>query len=147
MTTETIEIKGIKFEVDLSTARKIQDFKVGDKVMVLTTGRYSSDTYQSSFGVIVGFDWFEKTPNIRILYLQEDYNSVELKWLNYNNTTKDVEISPLNSLESVALKENQIIRKLDEQITKAEDEVSSLRQQKHLIAKHFFNILKPVEDE
>ena len=48
-----IEINGIKLEVDLSTAKRIDEFRVGDNVKVLRKGY--NDNFEVLAGVIVEF--------------------------------------------------------------------------------------------
>ena len=46
-----IEINGIKLEVDLTTAKRIDEFKVGDNVKVLR--KSYNDTFEVLAGVIL----------------------------------------------------------------------------------------------
>jgi len=59
-----IEINGIKMEVDLRTAKRIDTFKVGDPVKILDC-TYS--TPQIYAGVIVGFAEFNKHAAIEVI--------------------------------------------------------------------------------
>ena len=102
-TTRIVEIDGIKLEIDLRTAKKIEHFRVGDNVRVLVKGY--SDTYKVHAGVIVGFDGFEKLPTICIAYLEVGYNSAEIKfaYINAGSESKDskIEITPAFDLQEL----------------------------------------------
>lgn len=64
MTTDNqktiVEINGIKLEVDLRTAKRVEEYKVGDMVKVLK--KEYGDSYKSYAGMIVGFDAFVALP-------------------------------------------------------------------------------------
>ena len=88
-TTRIIEIEGVKIEVDLRTAKRIDHLQVGSRVKVLTK-TYSG--HQVHPGVVVGFEPFEKLPTIVIAYLEVDYSKVDLKFLHFNANTKEIEV-------------------------------------------------------
>lgn len=86
-----VEINGIKVEVDLRTAKRVDIFKVGDKVKLLKKEGYS-DGYQSHPGIIIGFDEFTTLPTMIIAYLKLGYSSPEIQYAYINSATKDLEI-------------------------------------------------------
>ncbi len=61
MSQETVEINGVKFEINMDTAKRIDTFKVGDNVRLLDK-RYSSS--QIYTGVILGFYNFKELPTM-----------------------------------------------------------------------------------
>lgn len=88
-----IEVSGQKFEVDLRSAKKIDQFRVGHKVKVL---KKKWDGYQSYPGVIVGIDAFQNLPTIVIAHIENPLGGtgkIEFSYL--NSQTKDVEICPM----------------------------------------------------
>lgn len=95
-TKRIIEIEGIKVEVDLRTAKKVEAFKVGDRVKLLIKD-YSG--YKAHAGCIIGFDAFKNLPTIIIAYIENllsfsaEDGKVSLAYLNAE--TKDVEICPM----------------------------------------------------
>jgi len=87
----TVEIEGVKLEVDLRTAKKIDTFRVGDAVRVLVKD-YSG--YASHPGCIVGFDDFEKRPTIRVAYLKA-HSETPLAFVSVHEGSKEHEIAPM----------------------------------------------------
>jgi hypothetical protein len=88
-----IEIEGQKFEIDTRTARKIEQFRVGDRVKVLLKV-YSG--YETKPGVIVGIDAFKNLPTVVIAYVPSVWGTdarVEFAYL--NSASKDMEIVPM----------------------------------------------------
>jgi hypothetical protein len=88
--TRIIEINGVKFEVDMRTARRVDELRVGTKVKVLVTSIYGEPKVWP--GVIIGFEPFEKLPTILVAYIETDYSKADMKFVHYNAKTKDVEI-------------------------------------------------------
>jgi hypothetical protein len=90
----TIEIEGHKFEVDMRSAKKIEAYRVGDRVKVLKKN-YSS--YEVHPGAIVGIDCFKALPTIVVAYVPgrfSDDGKVEFAYMNAES--KDVEIAPMS---------------------------------------------------
>ena len=63
-----IDINGMKMEVDLRTAKRIDTFKVGDNVKVLAT-EYNG-THSIKPGVITDFAMFKDLPTIVVAVLK-----------------------------------------------------------------------------
>lgn len=134
-----IEVNGVKLEVDLRTAKRIDQFKIGDPIKVLKKD-YSD--YKSYMGVIVGFDNFEKHPTIIIAYLNIDYSGASIDFVYYNSESKDVEVAPINEFE-VPYKKSSIIEKFDRELKKKEEELRELKEKKNyflnMFGKYFEN--------
>ena len=131
-----IEIDGIKLEVDLRTAKRIDTFRVGDAVKILDTG----DSYNPNKiypGVIVGFCEFERSPTIEIMIIKEEYSGVDFSFLTItgkeigNGETRNsrYEMIPYTSQESLFTQSN-IVTKFDRQIEKKELELLELKRKK-----------------
>ena len=87
--TTIIEINGMKLEVDLRQAKRIETLKVGSPVKVLVKGY---DGYKVHAGTVVGFEPFASLPTIIVAYLDIDYTSANLKFIHFNAQSKDIEI-------------------------------------------------------
>lgn len=124
--TRIIEVNGVKLEIDLRTAKRIDQYKVGDTIKVLIKG-YSD--YKSNLGIIVGFDEFEKHPTIVIAYLDVDYSSASIKFLYYNSESKDCEICSINEWD-VPFSKSSILDKMDKEIAKKEEEIRELQNKR-----------------
>lgn len=84
-TKRVIEIDGVKIEVDLRTAKRVEELRVGSKVRVLDNTGYGGAKVHS--GVIVGFEQFNTLPTMVIAYIEANYNTAEMKFLHYNKET------------------------------------------------------------
>lgn len=114
MEKHIVEINGVKLEVDLRTAKRIENYKVGDPVKVLV--KSYGDNYKTNVGMIVGFDDFPSLPTITIMYVESEYSSASVKFVSINSATKDVELAPMHELDELQLKEGEALKYLERQI-------------------------------
>lgn len=88
-----IEINGIKMEVDLRHAKRIDEFRVGSRVKLLK--RNYGDTFSVHMGVIASFDEFVQRPSIVVAYIDDSsITTAALKFATINKDTKEFEIAP-----------------------------------------------------
>ncbi len=132
-TTKIIEINGVKMEIDLRSAKVIDNYKVGDNIKILVK---DYDNFKSYLGTIIGFDEFEKTPTIVIAYLKTQYGSATIEFVYYNSKTKDVEICPLNNWD-LPVSKQQVLDRFDGEIEKKKNELSETEQKKKLFIELF----------
>ncbi len=128
-----VEIEGVKIEVDMRTAKKVDSYKVGDNIKVLVK-EYSG--YKSHAGVIVGFDDFQKLPTIIIAYVNTSSYETPIKFAYLNSDSKEVEICPSDP-EEMPIDKNDVIEMINKKILKAEEEVRDLNSKKNYFLKHF----------
>jgi len=140
-----VEINGCKFEVDLSMARKVEEFKIGDKVKVLIKGY--SDTYDIYPGVIIGFEYFETLPTITIAYLKISYSSAEVCFMYYNKNTKDKEISHPSSDAELLIQPSDVMTKINKEIAGKEQEIRELKNKQEYFIKNFGQYFSEFTDE
>jgi hypothetical protein len=89
--TQQIELKGHTFEVQ-TQAVVTSTIRIGDKLRILKKSTYSEPKVYD--GVVVGFEPFKDLPSIVIAYFEnETYSSPDLKFLVWNEKTKDCEIT------------------------------------------------------
>ena len=138
-TKRIIEVNGVKLEIDLRDAKKIDSFKIGDGVKVLIKG-YSD--YTSYLGTIVGFDEFEKHPTIIIAYLKSEYSTASIEFAYFNSESKDIEICIINEWDMPYTK-SDIIEKMNNEINKKEEEVHELKTKKNYFLKAFGKYFEP----
>jgi hypothetical protein len=132
-TKRIIEVNGVKLEVDLRNAKRIDNFKVGDAVKVLIKD-YSD--YKSYLGTIVGFDEFDKHPTIIVAYLKKDYSTASIEFAYFNSESKDMEMCAVNEWD-IPYTKSDIIEKMDREINKKEEEVHELKTKKNYFLKAF----------
>lgn len=135
--TKVIEIGGIKMEVDMRRAIKVEYYKVGTKVRVLKkTSSYGDAEYKTYGGVIVGFDQFKKQPSILIAYLKTSYGDEEIEFLTFNKNTKDVEICIAEN-NFIPFQKATILEKLNNKIAEAEQHLLEAKEKKEYFVKNF----------
>jgi len=134
-----VEIDGVKLEIDLRNAKRIEHYRVGDNVRVLVK------SYGSQFkvhpGVIVGFDEFKELPTIVVCYLELGYNTAEVKYayINSENNIKEngYEIAPADGLQELYFKKSDVVSVMLREIQKKEDELKDLHTKKEYFEQHF----------
>lgn len=134
-----VEINGIKVEVDLRTAKRVDTYKVGDGIKVLVK-TYSS--YESHFGMVVGFDQFETLPTLIVCYLDGSrFSDSPLKFVYLNAQTKDIEICA-HSPEDLGVQKADIDQSFEREINKRRTEVSDLEQKQKYFTTMFGRYFK-----
>ena len=128
-----IEINGLKMEVDLRHARRIEHMRVGERVKVLVKEYSSHAVYP---GVIVGFEPFSKLPTIVVAYATNSWSGSGIKFLHYNAQTKDAEIVVSADVD-FEFDRDRIIKGFDRSIAEKRREISSLEEQKAYFETHF----------
>lgn len=134
---QTVEINGVKLEVDMRSARKIENYKIGDRVKVLIK-EYSS--YKPYPGVIVAFDMFEKCPTITVAYLKNEYSgcTVEFAYItggSKEGDDKQPELAPYN--DDIHVNRADVIETLNKEIFKKQTEIEDLERKKAYFLKNF----------
>ena len=124
-----IEINGVKIEVDLRAAKRIDEFKVGDNVKIL---KKDSTTYEVLAGVIIDFVDFKELPTIQIATFKSDYGGTHIDFINFNAETKEIEMCAVSEHELV-LEKNSVVDKLNAEIDKKQSEVDDLLTKKNYL--------------
>jgi hypothetical protein len=138
--TTVIEINGVKLEVDLRHAKRVDQFRIGDRVKVLK--KEYSDTFASYPGVIVGFDDFKNLPTIVVCYLKTGYNA-EVRFGYMNREAKDIEICHTSQADD--LSKSFIVETLDREILKKRAELEELEAKKAFFLANYEAYLKGLE--
>ena len=136
-----VEINGLKIEVDLRTAKVVEQYKVGDGVKVLVK-EYSG--YKTHSGVIVRFDMFQNLPTISVAYIEEGYSDSTVKFVGINSETKDTKLAPLQEYER-QFDYNKSVLSFERAIDKKQLEIDDISQKKKWFVdsygKYFSDIL------
>lgn len=133
MSKETVEINGVKFEIDMNTAKRIDTFKVGDNVRLLDK-RYSSS--QIYTGMILGFYNFKELPTIQVAYFKNDYSGATIEFVNINSKSDGFELLPSNKYEA-DFDRDTVVGSLNQQIESKTAEVKSLEAKKAWFLKYY----------
>ncbi len=128
-----IEINGVKLEVDLRNAKRIDEFKVGDNVKVLAKEHSNFEIHP---GVIIDFVEFKNLPTIQIAVFKNSYFGVILEFINFNSKTEGIEITQCSKHE-LKLEKTKVIDKLNMEIEKKETELLEIKNKKDYLLKHF----------
>lgn len=135
--TQIIEINGIKLEVDLRHARRIDSFKVGDPVKILVVSNYAGSEPEVHSGVIADFEQFESLPTIVVAYVTTGYNT-ELKFAHVNaRTAERYQLVPANTDTLLALDKGYVVDRMDRDIAKKETELQELQARKRFFLERF----------
>lgn len=129
-----IEINGTKIEVDLRTAKRIDCFKVGDRVRVLVKN-YSG--YEVHPGVIVGMALFKNLPTLTVAYIPGIFGrSGEVKFVYLNSQSTETEIAPMQDDDIVPTRQTAI-KYFDDAIAAKELEITDLRDKKEWFLRQY----------
>lgn len=130
-----IEINGVKLEVDLRNARRIDEFRVGDNVKVLDT-RSGKNEVRS--GVITDFANFKDLPTIIVaIYKAGDYwTKPTIEFIYFNSDTEGIEVVGV-SAEEIIVSKDTIVQRFDDEIIKKKDELHDLIVKRDTFVKYF----------
>lgn len=137
-----VEIKGVKMELDLRTAKRVDTFQVGMRVKVLVKGYQKYNIYP---GVIVGFDPFENLPSITVCYITNDYSGAKLEFITFNNQSEEIEIVPALDQDHLEVSRDNILEAFDRDITKKMQEVEEIQMKKRFFLRAFKEYFKQAE--
>lgn len=129
-----IEVNGVKLEVDLRHAKRVDELRVGDRVKVLTKG-YSD--YAVHAGTIIGFEPFAKLPTIIVAYVEKSYAKAEIKFVHFNGQSKDVEIIKAIDDDAIDIDKQNVVQQLDAEIAKLRDQIADVERRKQYFLDNF----------
>lgn len=140
----TIEINGVKLEVDLRHARRIEQIKVGSRVKVLTK-EYSG--YKVQHGIVIGFEPFEQLPTIIIAALELSYNDAKINFIYYNKESKDTEVVISIDNDEAAIDKEHILKTLDRAMQVKQSELTELENRRFYFLSKFNSYWEPLTKE
>lgn len=132
-TIRIIEVNGVKLEVDMRYAKKIENYRIGDGVKILKK-RYEG-VWESFAAVIVGFDAFPTRPTIIIAYIESPGYNPEIKMCYFNSESRDVEISPCVNEAELVLDKNGVLDGFQRATEKCNSEILEIEKKR----KYFLN--------
>ncbi len=132
-----IEINGVKLEVDMRSARRIDEFRVGDSVKVLDSRNGKNEMRA---GVITDFANFKELPTLIVaVYKVGDYwTKPTIEFITYNSETEGIEIVGVSAEETIVSRET-VVQKFDDEIAKKRDELNDLIIKRDTFVKYFGN--------
>ena len=132
-----IEVNGIKLEIDLRHAKRIDQFRIGDNIKVLVK---EYDSYKSYPGVIIGFDEFKILPTIVICYLKTGYDP-KVEFAFFNSEAKGLEIAHMNDADKL-VDEDAATKYLDREIDRKRAELLDMELKKAYFSAHYNRTFK-----
>jgi hypothetical protein len=129
-----IEVNGVKLEVDLRTAKRIDQLAIGSRVKCLVK-RYND--WITHPGVIVGFEPFPTKPTIVVAYLDSDYSGAGLNFKSFNADTVDFEVVADLDHNALEIDKASVLQKFDRELNKKELELEELRQKREFFLAKF----------
>lgn len=142
--TTVIEINGIKMEVDLRHAKRVENFRVGSKVKILNK-EYSS--HKVFHGIVVGFDNFKNLPTIIVAYLDISYSSTELKFA-YINAENDKTELVLSIDDEFPINRSDVLEQFRKERAQLQEKLDDVNRKEAYFLRHFnqyFNDAIPEE--
>ena len=134
-----VEIDGVKIEVDLRTAKRVDSYKVGDNVKILE--KESSD-YKVKPGIIVDFDEFNELRTIVIAVFEEGsyYTRPSIKFINYNaKTSEKIEMVPASE-DEIKVSRDSVVEMFEREISKKKNELLDLQNQLDYFMEKFLKV-------
>ena len=133
--TTVIEVNGVKLEVDLRSAKRIDTLRIGDRVKCLVKGYGGSmSTYA---GVVVGFEPFPSLPTMVIAYLDSGYSSGTLKFQSFNAETKDFEVVADIDNNALEVDRENILQRFQREIDELKRKQEEIEQKRDFFLAHF----------
>ena len=120
-----IEVNGVKLEVDLRTARRVDELRIGDAVKVLIKTYGGHEVHP---GVVVGFEPFVKLPTIIIAYAKTNWQDAKIEFVHFNAKSDEIEV--VKSLDDDLIDKEAAVRAFDREIVKLERQIADLVERK-----------------
>jgi hypothetical protein len=136
-----IEVAGVKLEVDLRTARRVETLRVGSRVKLLIKPGYGDTKVYP--GVVIGFEPFPTQPAILVAYMELDYAGAKIVTRAISAETKDLEM--VASIDDELFDRDEILKKFDKQIETKRREMNDLVEQRDYFESNFSAYWQPVE--
>ena len=140
----TIEVGGVKMEVDPRCARRVDTIKVGTRVKLFIKPVYGESTVHP--GVVIGFEPFKELPTIIIAYAVSTRSTADIKFVYYNTKTKDVDMV-VSVDDDLGFDRKEMLSVFDRDISKKEAELQDIRDKKAYFDKHFKQHFRAVKAE
>lgn len=144
-TSTIIEVNGVKLEVDLRTARRIDTLVIGSRVKVLIKESYSK-TCKVLPGVVVAFEPFQELPTIVIAYLETDWQSAGVKFIAFNKQTENTEVIASIDGDGLSIEKTDVVNRMTRDIAKSEDELAEKRRRLDYFLSHFGSYFRESAD-
>lgn len=128
-----VEINGVKLEVDLRYARRVEELRIGSRVKVLTK---NYNDWSAHAGVIVGFEPFPDRPTIIIAYIKADYANVGLHLVHWHKDNKDAQVVACDD-DDFSVSKAEVLGWFDREKTKFENQIKEIEAKRKYFLDRF----------
>lgn len=129
-----IEINGVKLEVDMRYARRIEEMQIGQRVKVLK--KEYGDSHKVLPGIIVGFEPFANLPTIVVAYVDAGWDKADVKFMHFNKASKDCEIVAAADPD-FELDRERIGKLFDRQVATKQREIAEIEERRKYFETNF----------
>lgn len=136
-----IEINGVKMEVDLRSATRVDTVKVGTHVKVLVKDSYGEPKVRP--GVVVGFEPFETLPTIIVCYIDITWDSAKLEFAAINDKTKDKYEMVVSVDDDISFTKQDVLTKIERERQSLRDKLAELDRKERYFLEHFNKYFAP----
>lgn len=143
--TTIIDINGVKLQVDLRHAVRIDTLRIGDRVKVLHKSQYGG--MKIFPGTVIGFEPFPSLPTVTIAYIERSWDKAELRFVQLNEQTKDFEVVKSVDDDGCLLDRDEVLAFFDRAIAKHQLEIQALEERKASFLRNFRAYWAPVVAE
>lgn len=139
-----IEVNGVKMEVDMRYARRIDELHIGDRVKVLKKHGYGNE-FAVFPGIIVGFEPFQKLPTIVVAYVEDSYSKAEIKFLHFNEKCEAEIVHAAD--EDFHVDRDSIIARFNRDIAAKQREIETIEEQRRYFETNFRAFWQAIKQE
>lgn len=141
-----IEIDGVKIEVDLRSAKRIDTFRVGDNVKVLC--KEYNNQFKVKPGIITDFANFKEKPTIVVAVFNEGSwsSTPSIEFIHIWEGMEEKYEIVFASDEDLKLTKDGVVEKFEREIQKKRNEAQDLQNQLDYFKKHFLKTQEDIED-
>jgi hypothetical protein len=132
---QVIEINGMKMEVDMRYAKRVDQFRVGDRVRLLTK-KTSYNSAKILNGVIAGFEPFQDLPTIIVATIENGYGEPALNFHYVNSDSAEIELIPAVD-DFLPIEKADIVSKYNKAIEEAKRQVEDVERKKAYFLNNF----------
>lgn len=140
MEKTVIEINGVKLEVDMRYARRIEEMRIGDRVKVL---KKVYDAHKVFPGVIIGFEPFKNLPTIVVAYIEDDWQKADVKFMHFNSASKDCELIAAADPD-FELDRERINKQFDRQVSTLQKQIDEVEERRRYFETNFRAYWQPM---
>lgn len=130
---QTVEINGVKLEIDMRYAKRIEELRIGSRVKVLIKSYSGWDAHS---GVVVGFEPFPERPTIIVAYIETGYNKAEMKLLHWHKDTTDHQIIAALD-DDFSVTKSEVLGWFDREEQKKNDEIAEIKAKRAFFLDRF----------